>query len=176
MNRRDFVRRGVALAATASPLAAAARTAAATQLPRPQRSGLEHVIVVMMENRSFDHLLGWLPGADGRQQGLSYVDRSGKRQATYPLAPDFHGCGHPDPDHSPSGGRVQYNGGACDGFLRAGSDRYAVGYYRGRDLAFLRRAAPHWTVCDRYFSPVMAETAPNPVYHHAGAAPGPFLV
>ena len=28
----------------------------------------------MMENRSFDHILGWLPGADGKQAGLTYVD------------------------------------------------------------------------------------------------------
>jgi phospholipase C len=175
MNRRDFVRSCVALAATASPLAGAARAGAATQLPAPDRSGIEHVIVLMMENRSFDHLLGWLPGADGRQEGLSYVDRAGKRHATYPLAPDFQGCGHPDPDHSASGGLVQYNGGACDGFLRAGSDRYAVGYYRRRDLGFLGRAAPDWTVCDRYFSAVMGDTAPNRVYQHAGVAPGLYV-
>jgi phospholipase C len=125
-----------------------------------------------MENRSFDHLLGWLPGADGRQAGLSYVNRAGKRQATSPLAPDFQGCGRRDPDHTPSGGRVEYDGGACDGFLRSGSDRFAVGYYRRRDLALLGRAAPDWTVCDRYFSAVMAETAANRCYQHAAVAPG----
>src|SRR5439155_692654 len=35
-------------------------------LPDPAASGIEHVIVFMMENRSFDHFLGWLPGADGQ--------------------------------------------------------------------------------------------------------------
>jgi phospholipase C len=34
-------------------------------LPAPEASKIEPVIVVMMENRSFDHLLGWLPGAHG---------------------------------------------------------------------------------------------------------------
>jgi len=172
VNRGEFLRRSVSVAAAASPLASAALAAAAAPLPPPHRSGLEHVIVLMMENRSFDHLLGWLPGADGRQAGLSYVDRAGRRHSTYPLAPDFQGCGHPDPDHRPTAGRVQYNGGACDGFLRSASDRYAVGYYRRRDLSFLGRAAPDWTVCDRYFSAVMAETAPNRAYQHAGVAPG----
>jgi phospholipase C len=38
-----------------------------TALPPPAASGIDHVVVVMMENRSFDHFLGWLPGADGRQ-------------------------------------------------------------------------------------------------------------
>ena len=32
----------------------------------------------MMENRSFDHYLGWLPNADGRQAGLTYRDKQGK--------------------------------------------------------------------------------------------------
>jgi phospholipase C len=146
------------------------RTSAASGDPPvdPAASGIEHVIVVMMENRSFDHILGWLEGADGRQAGLAYPDRAGRLQKTFPLAPDFQGCGHPDPDHSYEGGRVEYDGGACDGWLVAGSnDAYAIGYYKNRDLAFLGRAAPQWTVLDRYFSAVMAETFPNRIYQHA---------
>src|SRR4030081_1283687 len=87
-------------------------------LPNPQNSGIEHVVVVMMENRSFDHFLGWLPNADGWQAGLTYVDRTGAEHPTYALAPDFQGCGHTDPDHSYEGARVEYNGGRCDGWLR----------------------------------------------------------
>jgi len=41
-------------------------------LPAPESSGIDHVVLVMMENRSFDHFLGWLPGANGRQAGLRY--------------------------------------------------------------------------------------------------------
>src|SRR5437870_2679979 len=133
-------------------------SALAAQLPNPDQSGIKHIVVVMMENRSYDHLLGWLPGANGKQAGLSYTDTNGVAHSTYPLAPDFQGCGHPDPDHSHTGGLVQYNKGACDGFLRSGqSDKYAIGYYRARDLSFLGPAARYWTVCDRYFSAVMAE-------------------
>ena len=40
---------------------------------------------LMMENRSFDHYLGWLPGADGKQAGLSYVDRDGVSRSTHHL-------------------------------------------------------------------------------------------
>src|SRR5262245_7269691 len=88
--------------------------------------GFDHVIVVMMENRSFDHMLGWVPLADAKQAGLRYIDRDGVAHHTYPLAPDFQGCGHADPDHSFEGGREQYNNGACDGFLRSGdNDEYA---------------------------------------------------
>ena len=43
-------------------------------LPRPNHAPFDTVDVLMMENRSFDHLLGWLPGANGRQQGLFYAD------------------------------------------------------------------------------------------------------
>ena len=144
---------------------AAAQTVA---LPPPELSGIEHIVMVMMENRSFDHFLGWLPHADGRQAGLEYRDRTGIPHLTYGLAPDFQGCGHPDPDHSYVGGRVAYNGGALDGWLRAGAnDPYAIGYYTQQDLAFLSQAALHWTVCDRYFAPIMAGSFPNRLYQHA---------
>src|SRR5689334_8212160 len=139
-----------------------------TGLPKPDKSGIEHIVLAMMENRSFDHFLGWLPGADGRQAGLSYTDTSGMVYATHPLAPDYQGCGYSDPDHSYAGGRVEYNGGACDGWLRAGSnDVYSIGYYTQSDLAFLGAAAPTWTACDRYFAAIMAETFPNRIYQHA---------
>jgi phospholipase C len=145
-----------------------AEVAAKAHLPKPSHSGIEHVVVLMMENRSFDHFLGWLPGADGRQAGLTYLDGAGQPHATHPLAPDYQGCGHPDPDHSYVGGRVEYNNGACDGWLRAGTnDEYAIGYYTQSDLSFLGQAAPYWTTCDRYFAAIMAETFPNRVYQHA---------
>ena len=137
-------------------------------LPPPELSGIEHVVVLMMENRSFDHMLGWLEGAEGRQKGLTYFDAAGVAHQTYRLAPDFQGCGHPDPDHSYEGGRVEYNGGACDGWLRAGSnDEFAIGYYGKHDLAFFRSAATRWTACDHYFSAIMAGTFANRVYQHA---------
>jgi phospholipase C len=136
--------------------------------PKPQFNDIEHVVVLMMENRSFDHLLGWLPGANGRQAGLSYADQGGIFQPTYPLAPDFQGCGLSDPDHSHPGGLVEYNHGACDGWLRAGAnDRFCIGYYQQADLAFLGQAAPAWTTCDQYFAATLAETYPNRVYQHA---------
>jgi phospholipase C len=140
----------------------------ARALPNPAESGIDHVVVVMMENRSFDHMLGWLPGADGEQAGLTYVDRAGVPHATYPLAPDYQGCGHPDPDHSYDGARVEYDGGACDGWLRAGeNDEYAIGYYEATDVPFFARAATEWTACDRYFPAIMGPTFPNRIYQHA---------
>ncbi len=171
LNRRQFL----TLAAAAGGAAALSRSGAAVAetgqtlaaLPSPGSSGIDHVIVVMMENRSFDHFLGWLPAADGRQAGLSYVDRYGASHSTYHLS-SYASCGHQDPDHSYEGGRIQLNGGKVDGWLRAGEDDLLpLGFYRQSDLAFLGQASPRWTVCDRYFSAVMAETYPNRFYLHA---------
>lgn len=161
---------GAAAGAALAPLAAertvsAAQTSAA--LPTPEESGIDHVVVVMMENRSFDHYMGWLPGADGRQDGLTYTDRDGVAHATHHLR-DTQGCGNPDPDHSFDGGRAQFNDGRCDGFLRSGdNDEFAIGYYLPKDLAFYGKAAPHWTVCDNYFSAIMGPTFPNRFYQHS---------
>ena len=38
-------------------------------LPLPQNAPFDTVVVLMMENRSFDHMLGWLPGANGGRRG-----------------------------------------------------------------------------------------------------------
>ncbi|HYM11538.1 MAG TPA: alkaline phosphatase family protein [Bryobacterales bacterium] len=126
---------------------------------------MQHVVVVTMENRSFDHFLGWLRGADGRQAGLSFTDHSGSAHATYPLAPDYTGCGHPDPDHSYGPSRVAWNNGAMDGFLRAGSnDVYSIGYYTEPDLPFLGALAQHYLVCDRCFASILGPTFPNRMF------------
>ena len=106
---------------------------------------IRHVVVLMMENRSFDHFLGWLPGADGQQAGLAYLDPAGANHSTHALAPDFQGCGFSDPDHSYQGGREEVDGGRMDGWLRAGqNDLYAIGYYVENDLAFWGQATKSW--------------------------------
>ena len=157
---------GLALTAPLSA-AGAAVSAPAQPLPAPGRSGIDHIVVVMMENRSFDHLTGWVPHADGRQAGQRFVDRYGVPHSTWHLS-DFQGCSHPDPDHSYEGGRIQLNQGKCDGFLRSGeNDPFAIGYYAAPDLDFWRQASTDWTVCDRYFAATMAETYPNRFYQHA---------
>ena len=138
-------------------------------LPDPQSSGIEHVVVLMMENRSFDHYFGWLGalGADGIQAGLSYPDPTGKLHPTYHLQTP-QGCGFNDPDHSYDGGRIEYNGGACDGWLLdKENDILCIGYYEAADLSFYANAAPHWTVCDQYFAATMGPTYPNRFYQHA---------
>src|SRR5207244_10983934 len=131
LSRRGFL--GAAALATvgAHPLGRAALSST-MKLPNPSRSGIDHVVLVMMENRSFDHFLGWVPGADGKQAGLTYTDAAGTPHQTFPLAPDFQGCAFRDPDHSYDGARVEWSNGACDGWLRA-NDLYSIGYYRRQE-------------------------------------------
>src|SRR5499427_9108005 len=142
---------------------------ASVTLPPPQQSGIEHIVVVMMENRSFDQLLGWIPGADGKQAGLIYIDKSAHQLSTSGLAPDYTGCPHPDPDHSYDQSRVAYDGGKMDGFLRAGgNDTYAIGYYSEFDLPFYSALARNYLVCDRYFASILGPTFPNRMFLWAG--------
>ncbi len=138
------------------------------RLPSPEKSGIDHIVVAMMENRSFDHMLGWMKEADGRQAGLVYKDKEGRAFKTFRLAPDFQGCSYPDPDHSYDGARVEYDDGLCDGWLRAGTNGLnTIGYYTRADLPFLGAAAPDWTVCSRYFAAILGPTYPNRLYQHA---------
>jgi phospholipase C len=161
----------LAVAGTGIGRAAAAATDIALRrgVPRnPAESGIEHVVVLMMENRSFDHMLGWLPGSLGRQAGRVYRDRDGIGHQTWHLD-TFEGLGFSDPNHSYNGGRSEFNGGKCDGWLRTGNnDIFSIGYYLQEDLSFYGNAAPYWTVCDRFFASIMGPTYPNRFYMHAG--------
>src|SRR5215212_9466639 len=87
LSRRRFLARSTGLAAGLSlaggwPLRMMGAPRNRT-LPTPQRSGIEHIILVTMENRSFDHFLGWLPGAERRQSGLTYYDRANMPHMTH---------------------------------------------------------------------------------------------
>ncbi|GAB3655299.1 alkaline phosphatase family protein [Nocardioides korecus] len=160
---------GLAAASGSLPDASATTSVTPTDLTKvaPGTSGIDHVVVVMMENRSFDHFLGWLPGARGRQSGLTFTDRYGVRHGTHHLK-TFASCGNTDPDHSYEGGRIELGAGHADGWLKTGeNDLLSIGYYGQSDLGFFGKAAPYWTTCDQYFSAIMAETYPNRFYQHS---------
>jgi phospholipase C len=177
LDRRQFVTSALALSGAAlvgSKLGTSAVAAAVPEqersrwaLPDPERSGVEHVVVVMMENRSFDHILGWLPGADGRQAGLSYRTPDGVRHKTHHQQ-QLNGCGFADPDHSYAGGRIQYGAGRMDGFLLdPENDSFAISYYRAADRPFMGSLARHYVTCDRYFCSILGPTFPNRFFQHS---------
>jgi phospholipase C len=159
---------------------------------RPNGSqGIRHIVILMMENRSFDHFLSWLPGADGRNDLTFESIVDGNTYPNYPLAPDFQGCGYSDPDHSWEGWLVEYNYGQMNGFLwrpgavadnpgviPAAANTFPIGYYTNRNPDGTRKALPdlpvigalaeNYTTLDRYFCALAAETYPNRFYQHAG--------
>ena len=77
VSRRRFLQSAAATGGvlTLGGLSSAQRVFSQSALASPDTSGIEHIVVLMMENRSFDHMLGWLDGADGRQRGLRYADK-----------------------------------------------------------------------------------------------------
>ena len=183
LRRREFLQRTAMTAGLGAGLATllpsdtlvaeAARKQRRTPLPAPKNLPVDTIVVLMMENRSFDHYLGWLPGADGRQAGLTFTDKQGVKHETQHLQGDFQGCAHPDPDHSWKGGRIQLNNGKCDGFLRSGeNDVFSISYYEEGDLGFIQDAAKTFTTFDRFHCSLMGSTLPNRQYMHAGESYG----
>lgn len=176
--RRDFLRLAVGAAALAGLAACtgggsgskpASRKRRPRGLPEGKDAPFDHVVVLMMENRSFDHLLGWLPGADGKQAGLTYVDAAGAPQQTWDLGRDFQGCTYRDPQHQWQAAATQLNGGKADGFLltQPDGDRYPIGYYTRDAVPITAALATGYTTLDRYFSSLNAATWPNRLYLHA---------
>ncbi|MGH8506037.1 MAG: alkaline phosphatase family protein [Stenotrophobium sp.] len=170
LTRREFIA-GVAAAAGGLALPGCEQSSSVGgALPSPQDTGIDHIVVVMMENRSFDHYLGWVPGADGIQSGVSLKDSSGKAYSSYNLAPQFQNADMADPDHSYAGGRTEINKGKMDGFLlpQPAGDTFPIGYYTADSLPFFKGCADNWTICDRYFCSILSSTTPNRIYMHAG--------
>jgi len=177
-------------AVTGTDLLSRAAASATPALSPHGSRGIHHIVVLMMENRSFDHFLGWLPGADGRHD-LAFVSAvDGHTYPNYPLAPDFQGCGYSDPDHSWEGFLVEHNYGRNDGFLQrpttpgnypgvalAAANTFPIGYYTNLnrdgsakalpDLPVTGALAQSYTTLDRYFCSFAGETYPNRFYQHA---------
>lgn len=148
-------------------------------LPDPATCGIDHIVLVTMENRSFDHFLSWVPGAEGMPANQQFADAFGASHAPFPLAANaaygYQACGFADPDHSYAGGRTQLAAGAMNGFLQTADtnqtsgDLLPIGYYTASDVAFFQAAAAHYTIGDYYFCGALTSTFPNRIYLHSGA-------
>jgi phospholipase C len=145
---------------------------------------VDHIVVLMLENRSFDHMLGYLSLEGGRDDvdGLRAEfanDHDGRRYPVHHLEttaiPD-------DPDHSGRSVDLQVGGGAMNGFVASyaetlsgrgvqGADPGRVmGYYDAADVPVYDHLARHFAVCDRWFSSVPGATWPNRLYALSGSA------
>jgi phospholipase C len=157
---------GGTTAGTGSTGSTAPGTTVPAPLPKPEDAPFDTVVVLMMENRSFDHMLGWFPGANGKQEGLSYVDQAGASIPTWHMAPDWQGCDFQDPFHLWQSMATHWNDGACDGFLKTqpNGDHFPIGYYEADDLPILHSLAKGYTLYDAYFSSMLGPTWPNRLY------------
>jgi phospholipase C len=185
VSRREFLGRTAYAAGLAgmaglpvSTLLSEAADAAARRsgLPLPRNVEIDHFVVLMMENRSFDHYFGWLAGVADAVQQQSFPDPSGTQVPTRHFSTlgsggvEYKGCGHPDPGHGWESGRAQLLG----GFLAPGSgnDEFALTYFNRDELGFIHAAAREYTLFDRFFCSVLSSTWPNRYYKWSATAGG----
>jgi phospholipase C len=138
-------------------------------------------VYMMMENRTYDHYFGarsmleGLPG-DGITAAMSNPDSQGNPVKLF--VPDLSSECVVDPDHSWDGSRVQWNGGANDGFIKQQELAYGAGHhetmqYMTRDILPVSYAlADAYTTCDRMFASLMGPTIPNRAYSLVGSSGG----
>jgi phospholipase C len=149
---------------------------------------IEHIFVLMMENRSFDHLLGWeaVQGMDltGRPlvaEGLAgnerNLDSSGSSVPVGKNAPD---CLSFDPHHEFPDIRTQlcgpggtYPNLTLEGFVKSNGPDVMKCFDRGR-LNILPTLAREFALCDHWFSALPGPTWPNRLFAHAATSGGLF--
>ncbi|MEU6848957.1 phosphocholine-specific phospholipase C [Actinacidiphila alni] len=186
ISRRTFVGTAAAAGATAA-VGLPGLTGTAQARPRPSGSiaDVKHVVVLMQENRSFDHYLGSLSGVRGFDDKQGVVFPGGTsvfrqpdagRAEGYSLpfrfdtetfkAQDFGGL-----DHGWDSGHQAVNNGAQNQWVAA-KGRYTMGYFTREDIPFQYAMADAFTVCDSYFTSLNGPTDPNRLYLWTGT-PGP---
>jgi phospholipase C len=146
---------------------------------------IEHIVVLMLENRSFDHMLGYLSLEKGRAdiEGLTPGLQNLHNETAYPIRHLDRTAFDPDedPDHSDHAVAVQINGGKMDGFATAfaellakrkfaGDPGLVMGYYNGSDLCVYDHLAEHFCICDHWHASVPGATWPNRLYAITGQA------
>ena len=147
---------------------------------------VDNVVVLMLENRSFDHMLGYLsltggrPEIDGLRPGMANEDQ-GRTHPVHHLATT---AVEMDPDHSASAIDQQVAEGSMSGFVASavatlarrgvedGDPGCVMGYYDAADVPVYDHLAEEFAVCDRWFSSVPGATLPNRLYALCGAAAG----
>ena len=142
----------------------------------------DHVVIVMMENHSFDNILGALsragqPAADG----LTF-DAAGRPTNTNPGAPATppEVTAFPFPSTAQglevsqtwNASHEQIDGGRMDGFVRSVNATQPMGFYPPEVLPFAHSLARTFTVANRWFASVPAQTVPNRRFLFAGTAYG----
>jgi phospholipase C len=150
----------------------------AKDAPLGDQIPIDTIVILMMENRSFDHLLGQLPSAG--QSDVDVAPASASNLGTLGnVVKRFHNPSYcfGDTNHEWLGSHVQFDGGKNDGFVMTNEDKSgdgsrAMGYYDQTDLPWLYSAASAWAISDRHFASVMGPTFPNREYLYAATSYG----
>ena len=182
ISRRTFLEASAVTAATAGLFGAGLAQAAAT----PRRSGsideVEHVVILMQENRSLDHYYGTMKGVRGFGDRAAFTLSNGNDVLHQPdlsrldggyLLP-FHidtsaydGQNLGDLPHDWDTTHLAWNGGAYNNWPLAKSGM-TMGYFTENDVPFHHALAQAFTICDSYFCSIQGPTTPNRLYHWTG--------
>ena len=190
LGRREFLRRvaatggGALLTSWAAPIIDKAY-ASADPGGTGSLADIEHIVLFMQENRSFDHYFGTYSGVRGfgeaspawKQYGWAPGKGPTPSGYTMPFRLDttaganLDGECINDPDHSWAGLHQAWNGGRNDGWLpmsikSVGPDNAPalMGYYEREDIPVHRSLAEAFTLCDGYHCSVLGPTDPNRLY------------
>jgi phospholipase C len=191
MTRRRML--GFSAAALASAfLPPNLRRALAADPLRPLSSlnDIKHVVVLMQENRSFDHYFGTMAGVRGFSDPSALILPNGRSVFYQPdtVNPDgyilpFHldtqtssAQKIPSTSHEWKVQHESWNGGKMDQWLQAHrkadavNGPYVMGYYQRADIPFQFALAEAFTLCDAYHCSVLGPTRPNRLYWMTGMA------
>jgi phospholipase C len=177
--------------------------AASPPSTQPSLRDIKHVVMLMQENRSFDHYFGTMSGVAGFSDPDAIMLPTGRNVFHQPTdtTPDgymlpFHldtrttaAQKIPTTGHGWDVLHACWNGGAMDSFMRGhyrfdGNKQnvpFCMGYYEEADLPFHRALADAFTICDHYHCSMLTGTAPNRLYWETGTidpngvASGPIL-
>ena len=175
-----------AVGATGGIAAASVRggSTAAKALPKGWTgtiADVKHVVILMQENRSFDHYFGTLCGVRGfgDKQALSYQNGtsifqqpdSARTDLGYLLPYNLTDQTDGDLDHSWDGDHEARNGGLWNNWVAAKSEE-TMGYFTRNEIPFQYAVADAFTICDGYHQGIMAPTSPNRMYFWTGTSSG----
>jgi phospholipase C len=174
---RLAVRAASVIAAAALALGVAASPAlpsgAASHTPR---TPIDHLVIVMQENHTFDNYFGTYPGVDGIPAGTRMPLSLGSGSTGYTAPFHIGGAAATDLNHSVASAEIAYHGGRMDGFSEAqdvgAPARQVMGYYNGSDLPFYWNMADQYVLFDRFFSSAMGGSLINHYYWVAGGIGG----
>src|SRR6188768_3016742 len=144
--------------------------------PLGQRIPIDHFVIVMQENRSFDHYFQQLPrfgqpDVDVTPKGYTNPDSHGR-----PAVAPYHAsalCGK-DTRHDWNSAHKQFNEGKMDGFVSTSNPKgkRALAYYDASDLDYYYVLANTFAIGDRYFASMLGPTWPNRMFFHSGSSFG----